>query len=401
MTTRRTTIAVLVVGLVAAALTLPGRRVGAADEVHPRTASGVWRIAGHGYGHGRGMSQWGSQGAALRGLSYRAILDFYYPGTAERVLRAAPIRVMVPDGGGDTVVGAIPGLGVRDTATGLLYRLSSRPGRWRATADSAGMHLDRWTGSAWARWRAPDGRTTWRGPLRFGIGSSTVLTLHVGGTSRHYRGKLTSVRTGTTSVATVNTLSLEEYLYGVVPAESPPSWRPAALQAQSVAARTYAHRARLGSAARPWDICATTACQVYAGYDREAASTNAAVRATAGRYRSYRNYPALLQYSASNGGWTVDGGVPYLPAKPDPYDAAGGANPHRTWTASLAAADLERAHPQIGSVRRLRILDRDGHGEWGGRIVTLVAEGSRGSVTISGTATRFTLKSRWWTVADR
>ena len=38
-------------------------------------------ISGHGYGHGHGMSQYGAEGAARQGLTYRQIAEFYYPGT--------------------------------------------------------------------------------------------------------------------------------------------------------------------------------------------------------------------------------------------------------------------------------------------------------------------------------
>ncbi|MGN6366928.1 MAG: SpoIID/LytB domain-containing protein [Phycisphaerae bacterium] len=37
---------------------------------------------GRGHGHGIGMSQWGAQALALRGESYRQILEFFYPGAA-------------------------------------------------------------------------------------------------------------------------------------------------------------------------------------------------------------------------------------------------------------------------------------------------------------------------------
>ena len=38
-------------------------------------------IHGRGYGHGHGMSQWGAQGAAKKGLSATKIVRFYYPHT--------------------------------------------------------------------------------------------------------------------------------------------------------------------------------------------------------------------------------------------------------------------------------------------------------------------------------
>ncbi len=44
------------------------------------------RFLGSGSGHGVGLSQWGARELALRGKSYRAILDHYYPGVARVTL---------------------------------------------------------------------------------------------------------------------------------------------------------------------------------------------------------------------------------------------------------------------------------------------------------------------------
>jgi stage II sporulation protein D len=46
-------------------------------EVQPQ--QGGWRIIGRGSGHGAGMCQWGAQGRALAGQTYRQILEAYYP----------------------------------------------------------------------------------------------------------------------------------------------------------------------------------------------------------------------------------------------------------------------------------------------------------------------------------
>jgi len=68
-----------------------------------------------------------------------------------------------------------------------------------------------------------------------------------------------------TVLRVVNYVSLESYLRSVVPSESPSSWRRAALQAQAVAARTYAMWRRAYGNLGYADICDTTACQVYHG----------------------------------------------------------------------------------------------------------------------------------------
>ncbi len=98
----------------------------------------------------------------------------------------------------------------------------------------------------------------------------------------------------------------------------------------------------------------------------------------------YAGRPAFTQFSSSNGGVTSAGSQPYLARKRDPWDAAATANSRLNWTDSVSAASLERVFPQIGRLSRIRVTSREGLGDWGGRVLTMVLEGSRGSVTVSG-----------------
>src|SRR5581483_2603028 len=92
----------------------------------------------------------------------------------------------------------------------------------------------------------PAAPTTSPGPLRFtptrafASGEPRLVRVVGNGGLTDYRGTITAVRSGATGVRTVDTLPLDSYVYGVVPRESSASWRPAALQAQAVAARSYA-----------------------------------------------------------------------------------------------------------------------------------------------------------------
>ena len=63
----------------------------------------------------------------------------------------------------------------------------------------------------------------------------------------------------------INRVSLDQYTQGVVPRESPSSWRSAALQAQAIAARSYGRNAVESHTGSAYDICDTTSCQVYGG----------------------------------------------------------------------------------------------------------------------------------------
>lgn len=392
----------------------------AADEVAERPADGVFSIEGHGWGHGRGMSQWGAQGAARLGHLADTITSTYYPGTTRSVLAPAPIRVLLQgDDGRDLQVHPASGLKVTDVATGRTQELPSGPSRWRVTVDSAGLHVQSLSGSTWSPY-ALGGGTTHGGPLRFG-GPTFVRVDFPNGTSRDYRGATQAVKTSATGMATVVVLPMEDYLLGVVPRESVSSWAPAALQAQAIAARSYSanKRDRVAGAGH-WDICDSTQCQVFGGSrlytasgrtELEPATTSEAVRATAGVIRAYNGKAIFAEYSSSNGGWSTTGDFPYLKAQRDDWDGVIASSVH-SWKASLRASDLERRFPAVGTLKRIRVTGRDGNGEWGGRVKTVVLEGvsSTGAATSVSTtgagvynartwpANSDGLKSSWWRV---
>ena len=389
----------------------------AAEEVFSRPADGVFEVEGHGWGHGRGMSQWGAQGAASSGASAETIVRTYYPGTVRDVLAPAPIRVLLSgDEGRDTEVAAAPGLTVTDVATGAVWPLPAGPDRWRVTVDAAGLRLHARSGGAWTPYAEVPPSA---GPLRF-RGPTFVRVVYGNGSSRDYRGAVQAVRRSDSALQTVVVLPLEDYLLGVVPRESSASWRPAALQAQAIAARSYSANKRHRVAGRgTYDICDTTACQVFGGSavytaggtrtGLEPATTSEAVRATAGVVRTYGGVPIFAEFSSSNGGWSTRGDFPYLTAARDDWDGAL-ANHVHAWKASLRVSDLERRFPAVGTLHRLRVTARDGNGAWGGRVRTVVLEGvSRSgaptSVRTTGAgvygarswpASRDGLRSSWW-----
>src|SRR5688572_16030987 len=86
-----------------------------------------------------------------------------------------------------------------------------------------------------------------------------------------YRGLAEVVVNGAGSLAGVNELPMEQYLYGVVPRELGPVAYPEleALKAQAVAARTYALAGLGKRASDGYDLLATTTDQVYGGYEAE------------------------------------------------------------------------------------------------------------------------------------
>lgn len=347
-------------------------------------------VRGRGYGHGHGLSQYGAQGAARQGLGYRAILSFYYPRTRLGRYRDRLRVLLTEQTGRALVVRAARGLTIR--ARGVSRRPLPRNGadRWRVrtTGDRSSIEFRR---GGWRTWRLVTG------PVDFGSRSGPIRLR--GGVS--YRGVLRSqqARPGSPRRLAVNVVPVEDYLRGVVPMEIPALWEPAAVRAQAVAARTYAAREAQDHAGAAYDLCDTTACQVYGGAGAEHSAADAAIRATRSRILRYHGEPAFTQFSASNGGWTAAGGERYLPAKPDPYDSWPG-NPYSSWTQRLSTAAIERAWPAIGTLTELRIGERDGHGRWGGRIRTIDLVGSAATVSVGGEDFRAVLglRSTWFTI---
>jgi len=389
--------AVLAAGLVAVPLWSAPAPAVTTDQPYPVPANGVYTVHGHGFGHGHGMSQYGAYGAAVAGLDYGQIMDFYYPGTSWGTARGR-LRVLVSsDTTRDVVVSPAAGLAVRDLGSGTTYPLPPIPGatRWRLNVSGTRAVVGYFTG-AWHRYR-PDGLSTLAGDGQ--LQADVPLTLWTPSGSRVYRGSLraASPSAGSTDRDTVNVVSVEDYVRGVVPAEMPASWSAEAVRAQAVAARTYAVWSRDLNPSRYYQICDTSACQVYRGTTAEDPRGDAAVAATAHRILTYQGAPAFTQFSSSNGGWSTAGSRPYLVAQADPYDGRTRSSVH-SWTTTLSAARIEAAYPGIGALQQLRVTQRDGNGQWGGRVATIVLDGRRKDVTLSGDGFRsvFGLRSSWF-----
>ncbi|HUP45972.1 MAG TPA: SpoIID/LytB domain-containing protein [Thermoanaerobaculia bacterium] len=118
----------------------------------------------------------------------------------------------------------------------------------------------------------------------------------------------------------INELNLEEYLYGVVPAELGPAVYDEleALKAQAVAARTYAVRNLGQFRTEGYDICPGPACQAYAGFSGEHKLSTQAVTETAGLLLTYEGKPIDALYTSTCGGETSDVATMF-PGRSDPY----------------------------------------------------------------------------------
>ena len=167
-----------------------------------------------------------------------------------------------------------------------------------------------------------------------------------------YPGRLAvrSADDGTLSLTL--TLPFERYLEGI--AEVPPSWPAAALDAQVIAARSYA-LARIGWTGQQGEtlqtpICATSDCQVYGGIPvpptPDILRWDAAVQRTRGKVLLYDDRPADTVYFSTSNGHTY-GNDQVFGSAPLPYlrpviERDDGASPTSRWRVPLPFRDLAR-----------------------------------------------------------
>ncbi|MDQ4079284.1 MAG: SpoIID/LytB domain-containing protein [Gemmatimonadota bacterium] len=128
--------------------------------------------------------------------------------------------------------------------------------------------------------------------------------------NRLYRGEAeVRIAAGGASIAGINELPLEQYLWGVVPRELGPIAFPEleALKAQAVAARTYAIANFTKRQADGYNLLATTADQVYGGFQDEHPLSSRAVNETEGLVATANGMqPIEALYFSTSGGWSAN-----------------------------------------------------------------------------------------------
>lgn len=284
----------------------------------PARAALSWVVHGRGFGHGVGMSAYGAYGYANHGKSYQFILGHYYTGTTIGTLdKPRAVRVLLSTASGDVgFSGATSACG--EQLDPVRNYEAHRLGRTVVLRSSAGKPLARCGGLL----RAAGG------------GKITIAGL---GT---YRGALETVPEGSL-LNVVNALTVEQYVKGVVPNESPPSWPIEELKAQAVASRSFALTA--GRDGNGYDLYNDTRSQVYKGLESEYPSSNQAVDQTKGQVVMYGSEIAETLFSACSGGKTESsanvfgGSIPYLVGVPDPYD---GDCPLHEWTLKFTGPEI-------------------------------------------------------------
>ena len=222
-----------------------------------------------------------------------------------------------------------------------------------------------------------------------------------------YRGYIAILKR--TGLTVVNYVLVEDYLYGVVPKEMPPSWNAEALRAQSVAARTFALKNRKSHSAEGFDLCSTSHCQVYEGMPAETRTTTAAVDSTRGEVLFYKGAIMDALFHADSGGMTESSeyvwgtSVPYLRAVTEVQMQTQPWN--RTVSMSEFAQKLEKNGRAIGTLKEVRLSPLTvGKGSSdrspSGRVRSAEFVGTKGRITLSGNELRsiFSLPSTLFSI---
>ncbi len=346
---------------------------GATTAVTTSSAATTLVVTGHGFGHGLGMGQWGAYGYALHGWTSARILAHYFPETSLGRDTSPLVRVLLADAVPSVLLGSAEPWHVVDGA-GKRLALPAGPVTVPASLRVEGKRLV--------------------SPLTFEPGRSPVEAAGL-----PYRGKLVLASDGK-AVQLINLVALEAYLPGVVSEEMPSTWPNAALQAQAIAARSYAlAQIRSVPASSAFDLYADSRSQAYGGINAETPAVVKAVTGTRNLVVLFHGKVATTYFSASSGGETMSAAeatgtpVPYLVAVPDPYDTL---SPYHDWgPVLLSSADAAKALGLRGALDDLvTTLDPTG------RVASATTVSNGSTVTLTGMQVRddLGLRSSWFDI---
>jgi stage II sporulation protein D len=332
------------------------------DFVSMNSATGDnFQFIGGGTEHGVGMSQYGAEGMAKMGKNYFDILGHYYTNTkvATRNTSGVNIRVgIVLGGSGGRVY-------VRGGSAHLGGQLINQDGFIDVSPSIGDATL------------TPDSGSTY-----------FEVDYKLSGYNQYY-GSLEFKNIGG-SLYTINIINIEQYLRGVVPAESPHSWPIEALKAQAVAARSYALCNINSDPGSAFDVDDTTRFQVYLGKSYYQTETDQAVSQTAGQVVVYGADVVPAYFFSTSGGYTennenVWGGSPrpYLRGVPSPWETD---SPYWSWsTQTFSRAELSQIldsdnRTSIGVIQQIDIINRG----ISGRVIGVKLTGSTATKIITG-----------------
>nr|WP_221247036.1 SpoIID/LytB domain-containing protein [Gordonia humi] len=338
------------------------------------TAGESVTLTGHGHGHGRGLGQWGAYGYAKKGWSADQILRHYYGNTTAGKVSKPDVTVSLSEKS-SVSVHAASGMrvGGQTVAPGQAVSLSG--GNATITQGCGGAVVKTVPATMVDPIDPAPNRP-----------ANELLTFCSGGDA--YRGSI-----GLDSSGVINKLHVDDYVKGVIPKESMPSWGDTggfeALKAQAVAARSYV----LAGLEQGRKMDNTQSSQMYHGASGEDPRTSRAADATAGQIRLLNGKPALTEFSASTGGYTAGGIFPAV------VDAGDAISPTHDWKATVSASSIASAFG-VGALKSFEVSEANGLGDGSGRAVKVRVVGSDRTVEATGDEARvkLQLKSDWFAV---
>lgn len=234
----------------------------------------------------------------------------------------------------------------------------------------------------------------------------SLLKIDDGEKDSRYRGEIEIRRNSNSDMTVINILSMQEYLYGVVPREIGGNSPTEALKAQAILARTYATKNYDKRAIWNFNLANTTDDQAYGGYDWENPNSNSAVDETDGMVVTYDGELIGGYYFSTSGGYTESsenvwgGEVDYLEAVPDPYEPQNLSK--TTWTVTYTADEIKeilaKQKIDVGDILDLVVNDFSD----AGRVLELEIIGTKGTYLAQKSKARtiLNLNSQWYTVND-
>ena len=379
----------------------------------------TFTLRGVGWGHGVGMSQNGAMQMSREGRNFRQILQHYFTGvTVERRTPPRNVRVNLD----------------RNMGTRTSWRIGPATGQSASRMSINGSTIVNGANAPFT-FRVVSGNIEIRDrnnrvvsytgsrtlvDLRPETSPSVLTVLDTTGSlttqPTRYRTRL-QVEVVNGRLRLVNNLSMQRYLYGVVPREIPSGVVNtttrlntfAAIQAQAVAARSYAmpfvNNNRI--------IGPTVAHQVYGGHSRfaneaawrngtgitmlEAFNSNEAVNTTENMVIVSGGQIRVAYYSACNGDRTANSEdvwvarLPHLRSVSDPFCGRSGHAGH-SWTVTLTGMELadrlrrNNASVPSGAGRTVYVRSLSRDVATGGWVRTLTVNWSNGSTTRIGNA---------------
>lgn len=162
--------------------------------------------------------------------------------------------------------------------------------------------------------------------------------------NRRYRGTVEIFRTqGATGMTAVNSLTVDEYVYGVLVRSLSPEWPEQAIKAQAVTMRTFALYNVGRHKNEGFDLCDTSDCQVYEGQTGEDPKILKAIEDTRGLVILHQGYLVAAYSHLSSGGYTENSenvftkAYPYLRGVQD----ADQTSPYFRWQKKISPQELE------------------------------------------------------------